>query len=123
MIDGNTQLLCAHYVVEWAARYRSIPAALVRVQRASLSLCSRRCWRTQYGFTMPSLARSFWLKAMRYDWLRKLECRSNTLNAASAFGMQVVWCNRYGQRRERLPGSPDREIGSLTQLPALVGAS
>jgi 2-haloacid dehalogenase len=43
--------------------------------------------------------------------------------AASAFGMQVVWCNRYGQRRERLPGSPDREIGSLTQLPALVGAS
>ena len=43
--------------------------------------------------------------------------------AASAFGMQVVWCNRYGQRRERLPGSPDREIGSLTQLPALVGAT
>jgi len=43
--------------------------------------------------------------------------------AASAFGMQVVWCNRYGQRRERLPGSPDREIGSLTQLPALLGAS
>ena len=43
--------------------------------------------------------------------------------AASAFGMQVVWCNRYGQRRERLPGSPDREIPSLTELPALVGAA
>jgi len=43
--------------------------------------------------------------------------------AASAFGMQVVWCNRYGQRRERLPGSPDREIASLAQLPALVGAT
>ena len=42
--------------------------------------------------------------------------------AASAFGMQVVWCNRYGQRRERLPGSPDREIRSLEELPALVGA-
>jgi 2-haloacid dehalogenase len=42
--------------------------------------------------------------------------------AASAFGMQVVWCNRYGQRRERLPGSPDREIRSLAALPALVGA-
>ena len=41
--------------------------------------------------------------------------------AASAFGMQVVWCNRYGQRRERLPGSPDREIKSLDELPALVG--
>jgi 2-haloacid dehalogenase len=28
--------------------------------------------------------------------------------AASAFGMQVVWCNRYGQQPERLPGGPDR---------------
>ena len=43
--------------------------------------------------------------------------------AASAFGMQVVWCNRYGQRCERLPGSPNREIRSLTDLPALVGAA
>jgi 2-haloacid dehalogenase len=43
--------------------------------------------------------------------------------AASAFGMQVVWCNRYGERRERLPGSPDREIKSLAELPALVGAA
>lgn len=43
--------------------------------------------------------------------------------AASAFGMRVVWCNRYRQRRERLPGAPDREIRSLDELPALVGAS
>jgi 2-haloacid dehalogenase len=42
--------------------------------------------------------------------------------AASAFGMRVVWCNRYGQRREHLPGSPDREIKSLAELPALIGA-
>jgi 2-haloacid dehalogenase len=42
--------------------------------------------------------------------------------AASAFGMQVVWCNRYGQRPERLPGAPDRIITSLSELPALVGA-
>jgi 2-haloacid dehalogenase len=42
--------------------------------------------------------------------------------AASAFGMRVVWCNRYGQRAERLPGKPDREIRSLADLPALVGA-
>ena len=41
--------------------------------------------------------------------------------AASAFGMQVVWCNRYGQRRERLPGAPDREIKTLAELPQLVG--
>jgi 2-haloacid dehalogenase len=40
--------------------------------------------------------------------------------AASAFGMRVVWCNRYGQRRERLPGSPDREISTLSELPQLL---
>ena len=44
-------------------------------------------------------------------------------HAASAFGMKVVWCNRYGQRRERLPGAPDHEIRSLAELPALVGAA
>jgi len=41
--------------------------------------------------------------------------------AASAFGMRVVWCNRYDQRPEKLPGRPDREIRSLTELPALLG--
>jgi 2-haloacid dehalogenase len=34
--------------------------------------------------------------------------------AASAFGMKVVWCNRYGLPRERLPGAPDREVRSLS---------
>jgi 2-haloacid dehalogenase len=43
--------------------------------------------------------------------------------AASAFGMQVVWCNRYGQRPERLPGAPDRTVRSLAELPTLVGAA
>jgi 2-haloacid dehalogenase len=41
-------------------------------------------------------------------------------HAASAFGMRVVWCNRYGQRRERLPGVPDREIRTLAELPPLL---
>ena len=41
-------------------------------------------------------------------------------HAASAFGMRVVWCNRYGQRRERLPGAPDAEIRTLAGLPALL---
>lgn len=39
--------------------------------------------------------------------------------AASAFGMRVVWCNRYGQRPERLPGFPDREVRSLSEHPLL----
>jgi 2-haloacid dehalogenase len=41
-------------------------------------------------------------------------------HAASAFGMRVVWCNRYKQRADRLPGAPDREITSLAGLPALI---
>jgi 2-haloacid dehalogenase len=41
-------------------------------------------------------------------------------HAASAFGMRVVWCNRYGQRRDRLPGAPDHEIRTLAELPALL---
>jgi 2-haloacid dehalogenase len=42
--------------------------------------------------------------------------------AASAFGMPAVWCNRYRQRPERLPGKPDHEVKSLAELPALLGA-
>jgi 2-haloacid dehalogenase len=42
------------------------------------------------------------------------------IHAASAFGMRTVWCNRGGQRRERLPGAPDREIRTLAELPALL---
>jgi 2-haloacid dehalogenase len=41
--------------------------------------------------------------------------------AASAFGMQVVWCNRYGARPERLPGTPDRVVTTLAELPRLLG--
>lgn len=41
-------------------------------------------------------------------------------HAAAAFGMRVVWCNRYGQRRERLPGAPTHEIKTLAELPSLV---
>ncbi|MDJ0951011.1 MAG: haloacid dehalogenase type II [Alphaproteobacteria bacterium] len=41
--------------------------------------------------------------------------------AASAFGMRVAWCNRYGQRRERLPAQPHAEMTSLSELPAILG--
>ena len=40
--------------------------------------------------------------------------------AASAFGMRVVWCNRYGQQAELLPGKPDFEIRSLVELPSII---
>ncbi|HZZ59888.1 MAG TPA: haloacid dehalogenase type II [Roseiarcus sp.] len=43
-------------------------------------------------------------------------------HGASDFGMRVVWCNRYGQRRERLPGAPDFEVRTLAELPGLLAA-
>jgi 2-haloacid dehalogenase len=39
---------------------------------------------------------------------------------ASAFGMHAIWCNRLSLTRERLPGSPDRDIRSLAELPPLL---
>jgi len=41
--------------------------------------------------------------------------------AASAFGMRVVWCNRYGARPEHLPGAPDHVVTTLAELPQLIG--
>ena len=39
---------------------------------------------------------------------------------ASAFGMRAVWCNRYAQPAERLPGKPEHEIRTLAELPDLL---
>jgi 2-haloacid dehalogenase len=41
---------------------------------------------------------------------------------AKAFGLRVVWCNRSGQPPERLPSTPDVEVRSLAELPAILGA-
>ena len=40
--------------------------------------------------------------------------------SAKAFGMRVLWCNRYGQAPERIPASPDGEIAQLGALPELL---
>ncbi|MDF2366003.1 haloacid dehalogenase type II [Sneathiella sp.] len=41
---------------------------------------------------------------------------------AKAFGFNVVWCNRFDQADERLPGTPDGQIKTLDELPAIIGA-
>lgn len=48
---------------------------------------------------------------------------SNAWDAAAAanFGFRVVWVNRFGQPRERLPGDPEHEIKTLAALPRLLG--
>ena len=42
-------------------------------------------------------------------------------SGAAAFGFRVVWCNRYAQKPERLPGKPVHTVTTLAELPALLG--
>jgi len=48
---------------------------------------------------------------------------SNGWDAAGAksFGFRTYWVNRAGAPREELGFAPDHELGSLTELPALLG--
>lgn len=48
---------------------------------------------------------------------------SNSWDAWSAksFGFNVLWCNRFGQVAERMPGKPDGEILDLSRLPDMIG--
>ena len=50
---------------------------------------------------------------------------SNAWDAAGAahFGFKVVWCNRYDQKYDRLPGAPDAVIKTMSELPAIVGVA
>ena len=41
-------------------------------------------------------------------------------HAAADFGMHAIWCNRYSQQREYLPGAPEHEIGNLADLTSLL---
>lgn len=47
---------------------------------------------------------------------------SNGWDAAGAahFGFRVVWVNRFGQPRERLPAPPEAEVTNLTQAAELI---
>jgi 2-haloacid dehalogenase len=47
---------------------------------------------------------------------------SNAWDAVGAahFGMRVAWVNRFGQKRERLPGTIQAELHTLAELPELL---
>lgn len=42
---------------------------------------------------------------------------------AAAFGFRAVWVNRFLKPAEHLPGKPEAEIRSLSELPSLLGLS
>lgn len=48
---------------------------------------------------------------------------SNAWDASGAanFGFRVNWVNRFGQKSERLPGHPENELKTLSELPPLFG--
>jgi 2-haloacid dehalogenase len=41
--------------------------------------------------------------------------------SATAFGFNVLWCNRFKQMPEHIPTLPDGEIASLAELPDWLG--
>ncbi len=43
------------------------------------------------------------------------------VHGAASFGFKVLWINRAGAPRERLPGDPVGEIVSLAELPEWLG--
>ena len=45
------------------------------------------------------------------------------VSGAALFGFRVVWINRIGATPDPLPGQPERAIGSLSALPALLGVA
>ena len=51
-----------------------------------------------------------------------LFCTANAWDAsgAAAFGLRVAWINRRGALPERLPGTPDVQVASLHDVPALI---
>ena len=128
--------------------FPEVPQALARVRAAGLrprscrtarppcwlrrsappgsAICSTRCCRSRRSApssrTSGSTSSRSTGSACRPRAIAFVSSNGWDAHAASAFGMQVVWCNRYRQRRERLPGAPDREITTLAELPALVGA-
>jgi 2-haloacid dehalogenase len=40
--------------------------------------------------------------------------------SAKAFGLRVLWCNRFGQAPERIPETPDAQIATLAELPDIL---
>jgi 2-haloacid dehalogenase len=40
--------------------------------------------------------------------------------SAKAFGLSVVWCNRFEQAPERIPEPPDAQIATLAEFPEIV---
>jgi len=51
-----------------------------------------------------------------------LSSNSWDAHAARAYGFHVLWCNRFGQARERIPEQPDGEIKTLGELPGMLGS-
>jgi 2-haloacid dehalogenase len=40
---------------------------------------------------------------------------------AANFGFNCAWINRFGQQRERLPGTPKAEVATLDEVAELLG--
>ncbi len=58
---------------------------------------------------------------LRADQIAFMSSNGWDCAGAAAFGLRVVWVNRFGQKPERLPFGPEAELRSLSDLPRLLG--
>ncbi len=59
-------------------------------------------------------------EAAAVDEILFLSTNAWDVAGAAAFGMRVVWINRFGQPPEHLPAGPEAVITTLADLPALL---
>jgi len=91
---GLTPLLDASLSVESVAIYKPHPSVYQLVVDKLAVMANRVCFLSSNGWDAAG---------------------------AAAFGFRVVWVNRAGLPREKLPAQPEREVRSLAELPALLG--
>ncbi|MGC9193948.1 MAG: haloacid dehalogenase type II [Syntrophobacteraceae bacterium] len=93
-----------------ATRIDSLFDAIVSIETAGIY----KPHPSVYGAALDSLS-------LEKDAVCFISSNAWDAHGASAFGMKTVWCNRYGQARENLPGSPDVQVSTLAELGSILG--
>ena len=105
--NGTPKMLAAAVA---AARLEATFDAILSVEEVGVFKPARRV----YQLTVDRLG-------CPADTIAFVSSNAWDVHAASACGMQAVWCNRRAAIRERLPGAPKCEITTLRELPPLLG--
>ena len=100
-------------MLEQAAGHAGIAdlfAAILSVEQVGIFKVDRRVYQLAVDFFAVPAKQICFLSSNAWD-----------VAGAASFGLTVAWINRFGQKPERLPGTPAAEISSLAELPVLLG--